>query len=174
MFLSRLSNMSACAQAMLKSVQHSVNGVRSYVIAAQQMEPARMEKTINTVQLLGRVGADPQRKGSDDHPVAIFSLATHSNYRYESGEFLQRTEWHRVVCFKPGLRETILSYMKKGSRVHVTGRITYGEMKDEQGRVRSTTAIAAEDVIFFQGGSGAPSNVEASSQFGSPPEPQQS
>ncbi|XP_044748065.1 single-stranded DNA-binding protein, mitochondrial [Coccinella septempunctata] len=113
-------------------------------------EPARVEKTINNVQLLGRVGADPQRKGSEQHPVAVFSVATHSNYRYESGEFLQRTEWHRVICFKPGLRETILTYLKKGQRVHVTGRITYGEIRGEDGKPRTTTSIAADDVIFFQ------------------------
>ncbi|XP_065159964.1 single-stranded DNA-binding protein, mitochondrial [Atheta coriaria] len=113
------------------------------------VEPARLEKTLNTVQLLGRVGADPQRKGSDAHPVAIFSLATHSNYRYESGEFLQRTEWHRVICFKPGLRETILNYLKKGQRVHVTGKLTYGEIKGDDGKQKTTTAIAADDIIFF-------------------------
>ncbi|XP_056637167.1 single-stranded DNA-binding protein, mitochondrial [Diorhabda carinulata] len=112
-------------------------------------EPARIEKTINSVQLLGRVGADPQKKGTEEHPIAVFSLATHTNYRYESGEFMQRTEWHRIVCFKPGLRETILNYLKKGQRVHVNGRITYGEVRGEDGKPRTTTAIAADDVIFF-------------------------
>lgn len=106
---------------------------------------------INSVQLLGRVGADPQKKGTVDHPVVTFSLATNTNYRYESGEFLQRTDWHRIVCFKPGLRDTILNYLKKGQRVHVSGRITYGEMKGEDGKVIYTTAIAADDVIFFNG-----------------------
>ncbi|CAH0561235.1 unnamed protein product [Brassicogethes aeneus] len=125
------------------------NFIRFSSSTTTTQEPPRIEKTINNVQLLGRVGADPQKKGSEDHPIAVFSLATHSNYRYESGEFLQRTEWHRVVCFKPGLRETILNYLKKGQRVHVTGRITYGEIKGEDGRPRSTTAIAADDVIFF-------------------------
>lgn len=105
---------------------------------------------INSVQLLGRVGADPQKKGTEEHPIAVFSLATHTNYRYESGQFLQRTEWHRVICFKPGLRETILNFLKKGQRVHVTGRITYGEITGEDGKPKSTTAIAADDVIFFQ------------------------
>lgn len=104
---------------------------------------------INNVQLLGRVGGDPQKKGTEDRPVVIFSLATHLNYRYESGEFLQKTEWHRVVCFKPGLRDTIMNYLKKGQRVHVTGRITYGEIKGDDGSTRFTTAINADEVIFF-------------------------
>uniref|UniRef100_A0A1Y1L0X3 Single-stranded DNA-binding protein n=1 Tax=Photinus pyralis TaxID=7054 RepID=A0A1Y1L0X3_PHOPY len=125
------------------------NILRNSSSTSQQQEPARVEKTINNVQLLGRVGADPQRKGSDDHPVVVFSLATHSNYRYETGEFLQRTEWHRVICFKPGLRETIMNFMKKGQRVHVSGKITYGEVKGDEGQTRTTTSIQAEDVIFF-------------------------
>lgn len=106
---------------------------------------------LNQVQLIGRVGRDPEKKGSSDHPITVFSMATHTNYRYESGEFMQRTEWHRVVCFKPGLREIVLNYLKKGQRVFVTGRITYGEIKLEDGQMKSTTAIAADDVIFLQG-----------------------
>lgn len=62
---------------------------------------------------------------------------------------MQRTEWHRVICFKPALRETIMNYLRKGQRVHVTGKITYGEYKDESGHVKPSTAINAEDIIFF-------------------------
>ncbi|KAL3265252.1 hypothetical protein HHI36_009466 [Cryptolaemus montrouzieri] len=138
--MQRLKNISS---GIIRSIRYSSETTTS-------REPPRIEKTINNVQLLGRVGADPQRKGSDQHPIAVFSVATHSNYRYESGEFLQRTEWHRVICFKPGLRETILTYLKKGQRVHVSGRITYGEVRGEDGKPKTTTAIAADDVIFFQ------------------------
>lgn len=35
---------------------------------------------INQVTLLGRVGADPQKRGSEEHPVVVFSLATHQNF----------------------------------------------------------------------------------------------
>lgn len=35
---------------------------------------------INKVTLLGRVGADPQKRGSEEHPVVVFSMATHQNY----------------------------------------------------------------------------------------------
>lgn len=40
---------------------------------------------INNVTLLGRVGADPQKRGTSEHPLIIFSLATHTNYKYETG-----------------------------------------------------------------------------------------
>lgn len=43
---------------------------------------------MNNVTLLGRVGADPQKRGSDERPVVTFSLATHTNYKYETGMFI--------------------------------------------------------------------------------------
>ncbi|XP_022906297.1 single-stranded DNA-binding protein, mitochondrial [Onthophagus taurus] len=127
----------------------SLNNVRTKASATMQ-EPTKVEKTLNAVQLLGRAGGNPQLKGSEQHPMVVFSLATHTNYRYESGEFLQRTEWHRVICFKPGLRDNIMNFLKKGQRVYVNGRITYGEIKGEDGSMKTTTAIQADDIIFFQ------------------------
>lgn len=103
--------------------------------------------------LLGRVGNDPQVRGSEEHPVVTFSLATHNNYRYESGDMLQRTDWHRISIFKPTLREMVSSYMKKGQRIYVTGRLTYGEIKTDDGQVRATTSVIADDVIFLQNSS---------------------
>lgn len=100
--------------------------------------------------LLGRVGAEPQRRGTAEHPVVVFSLATHTNYRYESGEFMQRTEWHRVSVFKPNLRDSVMNYMRKGQRVHVSGRLSYGEVKSEDGNVKTQASVIADDVIFFQ------------------------
>uniref|UniRef100_A0A6M2DRS2 Putative single-stranded dna-binding protein mitochondrial n=1 Tax=Xenopsylla cheopis TaxID=163159 RepID=A0A6M2DRS2_XENCH len=116
---------------------------------ASTAEPPRIEKSINNVTLLGRVGAEPQKRGSEEHPVVTFSIATHSNYRYENGELLQKTDWHRICVFRPSLRETVYNHLKKGQRVHVTGRISYSEINGEDGKPRPTTSIIADDVIFF-------------------------
>ncbi|EAT48883.1 AAEL000147-PA [Aedes aegypti] len=113
-------------------------------------DPGRIEKTVNSVTLLGRVGADPQKRGNDAHPVVTFSLATHSNYRYESGDWMQKTDWHRVVVFKPALRDAVMSYLRKGQRTMISGKITYGEITDQEGKQRPTTSIIADDVIFLQ------------------------
>lgn len=118
--------------------------------ATQQVDSSKMEKTINTVTLLGRAGGEPQKRGTEEHPVVIFSLATHTNYKYDTGEFVQRTDWHRICVFKPSLRDTVYTYLKKGQRVYVSGRLTYGEVKDDDGNSRTTTAVVADDVIFFQ------------------------
>ncbi|XP_045492214.1 single-stranded DNA-binding protein, mitochondrial [Colias croceus] len=108
------------------------------------------EKTINQVTLLGRVGADPQKRGSEEHPVINFPLATHFSYKYESGDILQRTDWHRISVFRPGLRDTVYKYLKKGQRVYVTGKLSYGEVKLDDGQVRTASTVIADDIIFFQ------------------------
>lgn len=62
---------------------------------------------------------------------------------------MQKTDWHRICVFKPYLRDTVYKYMTKGQRVFLTGRVSYGEIKDEQGSSHITTSIIAEDVIFI-------------------------
>nr|SVE74618.1 EOG090X0O5J [Daphnia barbata] len=111
-----------------------------------------VEKTINSVTLLGRVGSNPVKRGSLEHPVVTFSLATNSNYSYSNGEVTQKTEWHRICVFKPYLRESTLKYTSKGQRVLVQGRIIYGEVKETEGQLRHTSSIVADDVIFFRNG----------------------
>lgn len=70
--------------------------------------------------------------------------------RYENGDWAQRTDWHRVVVFKPSLRDSVMNYLRKGQRTLVTGKVTYGEITDHEGKSRLTTSIIADDVVFFQ------------------------
>ncbi|KAF3430060.1 hypothetical protein E2986_05207, partial [Frieseomelitta varia] len=105
---------------------------------------------LNRVTLLGRVGGNPQQRGSEEHPVVLFSVATHSNYKNMNGDLVQRTDWHKICVFKPNLRETVFTYLQKGQRVLVSGKITYGEFKDEEGTTKTSTSVIADDVIFFQ------------------------
>lgn len=105
---------------------------------------------LNQVTLLGRVGANPQKRGTEEHPVVNFPLATHFSYKYESGDILQRTDWHRISVFKPGLRDTVYKFLKKGQRVYITGKLSYGEVKLDDGQVRTASTVIADDVIFFQ------------------------
>jgi len=106
-----------------------------------------LEKSINRITLLGRVGIDPQLRGSDSSPVVLFTLATNHNYRFESGEIQQKTEWHRISVFKPYLRNMVTQNVKKGQRILVDGRLTYGEITDTKGVQHITSTIVASDVV---------------------------
>ena len=111
------------------------------------------EKSVNSVTLLGRVGVDPVLRGTQNHPVVAFSLATNIQYRPggagSGNDLIKKTDWHNIVVFKPNLRESVHNYVTKGSRLMVQGRIMYGMIEDKHGNMRSTTSIVAEDVIRF-------------------------
>lgn len=98
------------------------------------------ERSLNRITLIGRAGADAQLKGSIEHPVVIFNLATSSN---------QKTEWHRISVFKPGLRTLAENYVKSGQRLFVEGKISYGHIVDAQGNALPTTSIIADDIVFL-------------------------
>ncbi|OQV14370.1 putative Single-stranded DNA-binding protein, mitochondrial [Hypsibius exemplaris] len=117
---------------------------------------ARLEKCVNMVQLMGRIGSEPQLRGTEQHPVLLFSLATHTQYRdSDTGSMQQKTFWHRVAIFKNGLRETCFKYCHKGARVYITGEVQYSNVKDpETNYVRTVTSIVADDVVMLGGNSG--------------------
>ena len=76
------------------------------------------ERSINQVILLGRVGTDPQIRGTEARPVTSFSLTTNSAWKTQNPgpgdpEWSHRVDWHNVVVFKPGLRESAYNNIHK-------------------------------------------------------------
>ena len=72
------------------------------------------EKCLNQVTLLGRIGNDPQIRGSQAKPVTTFSLATSSSWKTdEFAEWQNRTEWHRITVFKPSLQDAVYNFLAK-------------------------------------------------------------
>ncbi|XP_030844133.1 single-stranded DNA-binding protein, mitochondrial [Strongylocentrotus purpuratus] len=113
----------------------------------------KAERSVNQVTLLGRVGKDVELKGSDEHPMASFSLATSENIRSkdpdEIGDFTQKTSWHRICIFKPGLVDIVYTYCKKGDRLYVTGKLDYSEYTNNDGIKVYQTSVIADEVIFL-------------------------
>ena len=72
------------------------------------------EKCLNQVTLLGRIGQDPQIRGSQAKPVTTFSLATNSSWKTDDySEWQTRTEWHRITVFKPSLQDAVYNFLTK-------------------------------------------------------------
>jgi len=112
--------------------------------------PPRAERCINQVSLLGRVGNDPMIRGSDRYPVVMFTLATHHIQRHTHEAIMaQKTDWHRISVFKPSLRGVCEDYLRKGARVFLHGRLSYGEIQDSNGQTHQVTSIIADDLIFL-------------------------
>ncbi|XP_064603361.1 single-stranded DNA-binding protein, mitochondrial-like [Liolophura sinensis] len=109
-------------------------------------ETKRYEKCINQVNILGRVGRDAEIRGSEIHPVVVFSVATNNFYTKADGTNVSRVDWHRISVFRPGLREKIAANIKKGDRVFVNGRIQYDDYRDRETATR-TANIVADDIV---------------------------
>ncbi|NXI14953.1 SSBP protein, partial [Irena cyanogastra] len=138
-------------QVLRQFVRHDSDTVNSLVL----------ERSMNRVQLLGRVGQDPiMRQVEGKNPVTIFSLATNEMWRsgdsevgQGGGDISQKTTWHRISVFRPGLRDVTYQYVRKGSRIFVEGKIDYGEYTDKNNVRRQATTIIADNVIFLGDGS---------------------
>ena len=96
-----------------------------------------MAGSLNKVQLIGRLGADPEIKQMvNGKSVARLSLATSQTWKDKNtGEKKEKTEWHRIVVFNDGLVNVVQKYLKKGAQVYVEGQLTTRKWKDEKSGV---------------------------------------
>ena len=81
---------------------------------------------LNRAELIGRLGADVTVNHlASGGRVANLSIATDESYidRRQSGERVDRTEWHRVVTFQDGLIDMLMKHAKKGRLVYVSGKM---------------------------------------------------
>ena len=78
-----------------------------------------MSRTINRVELLGRVGADPDLKYSQSG-TAVCQLRLATDRRRQNGQ--AEADWHSIVCFGK-LAEAVAEYVRKGNRVFVAGSL---------------------------------------------------
>lgn len=103
----------------------------------------------NKVQLIGRLGNDPEMKTL---PTGVsltkMRIATSDTYKDAKGEKQTDTQWHNVTIWgKPA--DIVNRYLSKGSQVMVEGRINYQEYTDKEGQKRFFTEIIASDVVFL-------------------------
>ena len=93
-----------------------------------------MSGSLNKVQLIGRLGADPEIKQMvNGKNVARLSIATSQSWKDKStGERKEKTEWHRVVIFNEGLVNIVQQYLKKGANVYLEGQLSTRKWRDEK------------------------------------------
>ncbi len=105
-----------------------------------------MAGSVNKVILLGRLGGDPEiRVSQDGTKIARFSLATGETWKDKNtNEKKERTDWHKVVIFSPGLSEIVEKFLKKGSLIYLEGQIRSRKFTDQAGIEKTTTEIVLQ------------------------------
>ena len=99
---------------------------------------------LNRVELIGRLGMDVSISNlTSGGRVANLSVATDESYlNKQTGERVDRTEWHRIVTFQEGLIDMFEKHATKGRLVYIDGKLqTRKWRKDGEESDRYSTEI---------------------------------
>jgi len=120
---------------------------------------------LNKVQLIGRLGRDPEvRYTQDGACIANLAVATSESYKdKDSGERKENTEWHRIVLFRR-IAEIAGEYLTKGSLVYLEGRLRTRKWQNKEGQDQYTTEIVGTTLKML----GSRSDSAGSGQAGAP------
>ncbi len=108
---------------------------------------------LNRVQLIGRLGRDPESKYTPTgKKVAHFSIAVSQRWK-AAGENRENTEWVNIEVWDR-LGEVCQEYLKKGSQVYLEGRLKTDKYEDQNGETRYYTKVVAQVVQFLDNRTG--------------------
>lgn len=107
-----------------------------------------MARTLNRVQLIGRLGADTElRYTAAGMAVATFSLATNRQWPSKDGTLQEETEWHTIVAWDK-LAQICNEHLTKGRLVYIEGRI-HTRSWESNGQKQYKTEIVASDMLIL-------------------------
>lgn len=120
-----------------------------------------MSENINKVQLVGRLGNNPDIRTFDNgKKMATFSVATSESYTDSKGVNVVNTQWHRLVAWgrAAALAEKQLT---KGAEVSIEGKLVYRNYLDKEGVKKYVTEIVVAEILLL----GNKGNKEDSKPF---------
>ncbi len=113
---------------------------------------------LNKVILIGNLGRDPEvRYSQSGAAIATFSIATSESWKDKNtGEKVEKTEWHRIVIYDK-LAEVAKQYLRKGGQVYIEGRLQTRKWTDQSGAEKTTTEIVCRDMVLLSSRTGTAS-----------------
>jgi single-strand DNA-binding protein len=106
-----------------------------------------MKSLRNSVQLIGRLGKDPEVKAFSNSKKASFSIATTDSYKNQKGEKIEDTQWHNIVIWGK-LAGVAEKYLKKGQEVAVEGKLIHRQY-EANGEKKYVTEINVNDLVML-------------------------
>jgi single-strand DNA-binding protein len=104
---------------------------------------------INRVVLVGRLTKDPElRSIPSGTAVCDLRIANNSRQKEPDGEWGERPNFFDVAVFGPH-GENVATYMRRGSRVCVDGRLSWREWETAEEEKRQSVSIVADTVQFM-------------------------
>jgi single-strand DNA-binding protein len=117
-----------------------------------------MPADLNRVTLVGRLTRDPElRHTGGGDPICSIRLAVSSRSRMDDGNWGDKSNYFDVTVFGRQA-ETASTYLAKGRRIGVDGRLSWREWQAQDGSKRQSVEVIANDVFFLdsrnEGGGG--------------------
>lgn len=100
--------------------------------------------SLNNCQFIGNLGADPEVRSVGDSKVANIRIAVNEKWKDRTtGEKREKTEWVPVTIWGPvaGIAE---QYLRKGSKVFISGKFQTRKWQDKDGNDRYTTEVVVQ------------------------------
>ncbi len=130
-----------------------------------------MARSLNKVQLIGRLGKDAETRHTPSG-VAVTNFSVATSYRMkdgQSGEWKDNTDWHDIVLWKS---EKVAEYFTKGKQVYIEGRLRTRSWEDKNGQKRYRTEVVADSFSLMllggRDGQGGEQSAEPPHDSGQP------
>jgi single-strand DNA-binding protein len=103
-----------------------------------------MAFNINRVTIVGRLGADAERRSfQNGGGVVNLRVATSEQWKDRDGVKQERTEWHTVAIFAKWLLDDA-AQLRKGEMVMVEGKLQTRKWQDNGGNDKYSTEIVVQ------------------------------
>jgi len=101
---------------------------------------------MNKIILIGNLGRDPEMSYTPNGiAVTKFSMAVSRVTKSATGEKQDETEWFNIVAWRQ-LAETCNTYLRKGNKVYIEGRLQSRKYTDRNGVERMSLDVIASDM----------------------------
>jgi single stranded DNA-binding protein len=97
---------------------------------------------LNSVTLVGFVGADPEQRQAKGNgsKFTVLSVATQRSSKNADDEWSSKTEWHRIVLFRPRFADHVARTIKKGAHVLIEGSLVSSIYEQPNGKGKKSKA----------------------------------
>ena len=101
----------------------------------------------NNIQLIGRLGKDPELKNLENgNKLLKVTIATNDYYKNAKGDKVTDTQWHNVIAWGK-LAENMEQILKNGYEVALNGKLTHRTYEDENGIKKYFSEVVANEFV---------------------------
>lgn len=108
-----------------------------------------MSSTLNTVNLIGFVGAEPDIKNSNSGIVTHISIGVQEKFKNRDGTYTERTDWIKITSFG-NTAKYVSQFINTGDLVVVEGKLKNNNYTDKNGKKHSEMYVQSNNISLLR------------------------